>query len=194
MMLKNQPFQSVDAVMIVRVDGTDGTGLTPTVRIRKDQGNWAAGGGTVTEGEDGAYRYELTQTETNCDHLVVKFTEATALTALINLYPIDPTIFQADVSGLSTFDHTTDQVITDTASRDASKADVSGLSTFDHTTDQVITDTASRDASKADVSNLDVAVSTRLADADAIKKGASHRYTNTGGGAGFDDVTVTDAP
>ena len=73
----------------------------------------------------------------------------------------------ADVSGLSTFDHTADEVTTDNASRVDSRADVSGLSTFDHTTDTVAnvatvgsvssaveTDTASRNASKADVSGL----------------------------------------
>jgi hypothetical protein len=54
----------------------------------------------------------------------------------------------------STFDHTSDAVVTDTASRDASKADVSGLSTFDPSTDTVVTDAASRAASKADVSGL----------------------------------------
>ena len=41
-------------------------------------------------------------------------------------------------TGFSTFDASVDTVTTDTASRDASKADVSGLSTFDHTTDQVV--------------------------------------------------------
>ena len=41
------------------------------------------------------------------------------------------------VAGLSTFDATTDAVITNTASRNASKADVSGLSTFNPTTDAV---------------------------------------------------------
>ena len=45
-------------------------------------------------------------------------------------------------------------VVTDTASRNASKADVSGLSTFDNATDEVTTNTASRNASKADVSGL----------------------------------------
>ena len=47
-----------------------------------------------------------------------------------------------------------EEVVADTASRDASKADVSGLSTFDSSTDEVTTDTASREASKADVTNL----------------------------------------
>jgi len=43
----------------------------------------------------------------------------------------------ATATGFSTFDHTSDEVVTDTASRDASKADVSGLSTFNPTTDTV---------------------------------------------------------
>ena len=60
----------------------------------------------------------------------------------------------ATATGFSTFDHTTDAVITDAASRNASKADVSGLSTFDPSTDEVTTDAASRAASKADVSGL----------------------------------------
>ncbi|MCP4484188.1 MAG: hypothetical protein GY823_06460 [Flavobacteriaceae bacterium] len=60
----------------------------------------------------------------------------------------------ATATGFSTFDHTSDAVITDTASRDASKADVSGLSTFDPSSDLVTTDAASRAASKADVSGL----------------------------------------
>jgi len=64
------------------------------------------------------------------------------------------TASKADVSGLSTFNHLADEVTTDAASRTASKADVSGLSTFDHTSNEVITDTASRTASKADVSGL----------------------------------------
>ena len=55
----------------------------------------------------------------------------------------------ATATGFSTFDHTADAVITDTASRNASKADVSGLSTFDPSSDEVITDNASRVASRA---------------------------------------------
>lgn len=62
--------------------------------------------------------------------------------------------FKADVSGLSTFDPTSQTVTTDTDSRNASKANVSGLSTFDPATQTVTTDTASREASKANVSGL----------------------------------------
>ena len=63
-------------------------------------------------------------------------------------------VFKADVSGLSTFDPSTDEVTTDTASRNASKANVSGLSTFNPASQTVTTDAASRNASKADVSGL----------------------------------------
>ena len=62
--------------------------------------------------------------------------------------------FKADVSGLSTFDASNDDVNTNTASRNASKADVSNLSTFDPSFDDVTTDVASREASKADVTDL----------------------------------------
>jgi hypothetical protein len=93
----------------------------------------------------------------------------------------------------STFDNAVDTVITDTASRDASKADVSLLATaasitalndFDPATDtvanvttvgsvtsSVTTDTASRDASKADVSALATTSDLAVVDGnvDAIK-------------------------
>ena len=60
----------------------------------------------------------------------------------------------ATATGFSTFDASSDAVITDTASRNASKADTTGLSTFDPSSDLVVTDAASRAASKADVSGL----------------------------------------
>jgi len=47
-----------------------------------------------------------------------------------------------------------EEVVTDTASRDASKADVSGLSTFDPSTQDVNTNNLSREASKADTTDL----------------------------------------
>ncbi len=47
----------------------------------------------------------------------------------------NPNAYKADVSGLSTFDATSDSVMT--KNPNAYKADVSGLSTFDHTTDKV---------------------------------------------------------
>ena len=202
-MKKNLDGQTINFAAIVRADGTDGTGVTPAVTVEKDNGGPIGGAGSLTQIAAGNYRYEPTQEETNASHVVFVFKEATLITQVVNVYPIDVAEYQADVSGLSTFDHTTDQVITDAASREASKADVSGLSTFDPATDavanvttvgtvtgDVTTDTSSREASKADVSGL-----ASQAELDKVpKKNVAHRYTNTGGGAGYDDVTISDAP
>jgi hypothetical protein len=107
-----------------------------------------------------------------------------------------PVVMVADERGTdnaSTFDNTVDTVITDTASREASKADVSALATaasiaalndFDPTADTVAnvttvgsvtnpvaTDAASRTASQADVSLLATAADLAVVDGnvDAIK-------------------------
>ena len=58
--------------------------------------------------------------------------------------------YKADVSGLSTFDASSDSVMT--KNPNAYKADVSGLSTFDATSDSVMT--KNPDAYKADISGL----------------------------------------
>ena len=87
-------------------------------------------------------------------------------------------------ANLSTFDHTVDQVITDAASRNASKADVSGLSTFNASTDTVTTDTASRDASKADVTTLETEVG------KIIKSGEAANYVSASEPGGV-SVTAT---
>lgn len=179
-MFKNVAGQFVDVALVLRESGDNATGLTPIVRIKQDGGAWGAAAGVTKEGENGSYEYAPTQGETNCDHLVVKFTEATVLTVLINLYPIDAALYKADISGLSTFDHATDQVITDTASREASKADVTGLSTFDPSTDEVITDAASRTASQADVSALSTQASVDL----IPKRGDGDAYRQLRDGAG----------
>jgi len=55
----------------------------------------------------------------------------------IKLLSLDTTNLDVAISTRSDFDSTTDEVITDSASRTASQADVSGLSTFDASTDEV---------------------------------------------------------
>lgn len=138
-MQKNTAGQSIDFPAIVRADGSDGTGVSPTVQVSKDGGALASGGGTVTELGAGVFKYAPTQAETDAEHVAFVFKQATLITQVVNVYPIDPTLYKADVSGLSTFDPATDAVAnvtnvtnpvaTDTASRNASKADVSALAT-----------------------------------------------------------------
>ena len=76
-------------------------------------------------------------------------------------------------------------VVTDTASRDASKANVSGLSTFNPATDTVVTDTASRDASKADLSTVEVDLGTidtslQQRSVPIIQRGSKRNYGQSG--------------
>ena len=128
-MKKNTAGQTINFAAIVRADGTDGTGVTPTVTIEKDNAGPIGGAGTVTEIAAGNFRYEPTQAETNAAHAVFVFKEATLITQVVNVYPIDVAEYKADVSGLSTFDHTADEVTTDAASRTASQANVAALAT-----------------------------------------------------------------
>ena len=103
-MFKNVADQIVNVQLLLRADGTDATGLTVGVAVQKDGGAWVAGGGAIVEGQAGSYTYTITQAESNCDHLAIQFAEATAITQLVNIYPIDPTMYQADVSAIPSRD------------------------------------------------------------------------------------------
>ena len=162
-MKKNTAGQTINFAAIVRADGTDGGNVAATVDIAIDGIGPSPSNGVLEWVAAGVFEYTPTQAETNANHVVFVFKEATLITQVVNVYPIDVEEYKADVSGLSTFDHTADEVTTDAASRTASQADVSGLATQ---------------------SSLDT----------VPKKGTAHRYTNTGSGAGYDDVTITDAP
>jgi len=85
-------------------------------------------------------------------------------------------------TGFSTFDHTTDAVITDTASRDASKADVSGLSTFDATTDQVVASNMRGTDGANTIAPVDVSanVALILADTNELQQNQGQWLTATG--------------
>ena len=121
-MRKNTAGQVIDFQLIVRADGTDaGAGLSPTVNVAKDGGAFAPGGGAIAHAGDGCYRYSIPTAETDADHIAFQCVEATVLTVLLNVYTLS--------DQFSKFDHSSDVVITDAASRTASQADVSGLAT-----------------------------------------------------------------
>lgn len=69
-MIKNQAniYQFVLRDMI----GQGTTGLSPTVRIRKDSGSFAATTNTPTEVGNGLYEVALTATECNCDIMAIE--------------------------------------------------------------------------------------------------------------------------
>lgn len=71
-MIKNQAniYQFILRDMI----GQGMTGLSPTVRIRKDSGSFAATTNTPTEVGNGLYEVALTATECNCDIMAIEVT------------------------------------------------------------------------------------------------------------------------
>ncbi len=102
--------------------------------------------------------------------------------------------FKADVSGLSTFDHTSDEVTTDIASRNASKADVSGLATSAEVTavGSAVTGNASAIAVVDAVVDA-IKVTTDKLDTALVLDGSVYQYTvnalenaPSGGGGGGD--------
>ena len=118
--------------------------LVDTNDLQTNQGNWLTATGFATASDviiaisglndfdpasDVVARVTLVDTTTDLTNGGSGGGDATAAnqTTIINA-----------ISSLNDFDPAVDTVITDTASRNASKADVSGLSTFDASTDQVV--------------------------------------------------------
>jgi len=104
--------------------------------------------------------------------------------------PLKVVASERGTDNASTFDNAVDTVITDTASRDASKADVSLLATaasiaalndFDPATQEVTTDAASRTASQADLSSLAASIAA-LNDISAADVWSYSTRTITSGG------------
>lgn len=162
-MRKNVAGQHVQFQLILKADGDEATGLSPTVVLSVDGGAQGNGSGAITEMGKGVYDYAPTQAETNGNHLSISMGDATVISQTINIYTVSYDPHDTDGLGLSRID-----------------VAISSRSTFDHTANEVTTDTASRDASKADVSNIPA-------------KGQNLRYTNNASGVGSDDVTITDA-
>ena len=139
-----------DAGVLVDADST------PSVAVRKN-GASVADAVTVTKRAATTGIYDCSYSpagEAEGDCFTIEETATVSSQAYENAWSIEAQAAERGTDGASTFDSSSDAVITDTASRNASKADVSGLSTFDPSTDEVVTDAASRAASKADVSGL----------------------------------------
>lgn len=101
-MKKNVAGQKIGAQMIDASDGSDFEG-TVTVYTNGDSDSQtlgSTGSGICTHEGNGFHSYEPSQAETDYDHASFTFTGSGAITATIQVYPIDqPTIAQehADV-------------------------------------------------------------------------------------------------
>ena len=87
------------------LSATDGSGVntgTTFVALCKDGSGPVTATNSPVHKSNGAWTLDLTQAETNCDHLLAVMTISGAITAMVQVYPVDPANFKADVSGLAT--------------------------------------------------------------------------------------------
>lgn len=88
--------------MLSATDGSNVTTGTTFVAICKDGGGPVTATNSPVHKSNGAWTLDLSQAETNCDHLLAVMTISGAITAMVQVYPVDPASFKADVSALAT--------------------------------------------------------------------------------------------
>jgi hypothetical protein len=86
-MRKNVGSQVVSAHLVATADGSDVTSGTTTVYVCGDGGTQASGGTATHEG-NGSWSFLPSQANTNYDHVVFTFVNASAISVDIQLYPV----------------------------------------------------------------------------------------------------------
>lgn len=86
-MRKNVAGQVVSAHLIATADGSDVTGGTTTVYVTGDGGTQASGGTATHEG-NGSWSFLPSQANTNYDHVIFTFVNASAISVDIQVYPV----------------------------------------------------------------------------------------------------------
>jgi hypothetical protein len=103
-------------------------------------------------------------------------------------------------SGLSTFDASSDEVTTDSASRTASQADVSSLATaaalaaVDGIVDAILVDTGTTIPAQINSAQSSIEAACATVTTAQIRTALSGRWTNVSTGDDYDDVTVGATP
>lgn len=90
MFLKNTAGQWIGFEMIDRLTGRKRSDVTPSVKVAKDGGANATGGGTVVNAGDGKFWYGPTQAETNCEALSVVMLDTDCFPMEKTAFPFDP--------------------------------------------------------------------------------------------------------
>jgi hypothetical protein len=101
-MIKNSTNQHISFLMLSATDGSGVNTGTTYVAICKDGGGPVTATNSPAHKSNGAWTLDLSQAETNCDHLLAVMTISGAITAMVQVYPVDPASFKADVSALAT--------------------------------------------------------------------------------------------
>ena len=108
-MIRNQTGQTVSFQAVNITTGAPVTTGTPVVYVTIG-GVQASSTNTATHMGNGEWELDLTAAETNGASVAYTFTLTNAINQTVNAYPVTLSDYQADVSGLSTFDPATDTV------------------------------------------------------------------------------------
>ena len=97
-MIKNTANQYITFGAIAVADGLPVTTGTPAVYLSKDGGAQATSSNTATHVGNGLWQLELTQSETNADHLGAAMVLANAVNAFTQVYPLTLSDFKSDAT------------------------------------------------------------------------------------------------
>lgn len=97
-MIKNTANQYITFGAIAVADGLPVTVGTPTVYLSKDGNAQASSSNTATHVGNGLWQLQLTQAETNADHLGAVFVLANAVNAFTQVYPLTLSDFKSDAT------------------------------------------------------------------------------------------------
>ena len=187
-MIKNQAGQYLSFQMLSATDGSDVNSGTTNVQLMKDGGSYTGASNAPVFKVYGVWTVALTQAETNCDHLVAAMTISGAITAMVQVYPVNPADFKSDISALATASS-----ISALNDFDPSADTVANVTTVGSVTNAITTDAASRTASQANVSALATASSIAALndfDPSADTVALVDTTTNLTNGGGGGDATA----
>ncbi len=97
-MIKNTANQYITFGAIAVADGLPVTTGTPAVYLSKDGGAQATSSNAATHVGNGLWQLELTQSETNADHLGAAMVLANAVNAFTQVYPLTLSDFKSDAT------------------------------------------------------------------------------------------------
>lgn len=97
-MIKNTANQYITFGAIAVADGLPVTTGTPSVYLSKDGGAQATSSNTATHVGNGLWQLELSQSETNADHLGAVLVLANAVNAFSQAYPLTLSDFKSDAT------------------------------------------------------------------------------------------------
>ena len=106
-MLKNTTGQHLSFIAVATADGAAVTTGTPTVYLSKDGAAQATSSNTASHLGSGVWVLDLTQAETNANHLSAVMVLTNAVNSFAQAFPVVQADFKADVSALALSRHYT---------------------------------------------------------------------------------------